>query len=110
MNKLLNDLIKSLGKNPLISSEDIQMVKRVMENVYLEKKMYAVTGVYPNFSYKKDRVPYDDLPRYVWYNIKYKQNRFLLVDGELLNYDLSLENKNHIEKVIISLKRDNKIE
>lgn len=101
MNKLLKDLIKSLKKEPASSLEEIQKVMMLFKDFYLEKKYYTIVDVYMNYTCTTPHLLlYRDLPYYVWYNMKYKDKRYICIDGKLLNYNLAEYEKNELNNVI----------
>lgn len=109
MNKLLKNLINKLTLNPLVSKEDIEKLKVLLKDFYLEKKNYEVLELYKNFSFNHQLKKYDELPYYIWYNlIKYKGDKlYIYIDGEILNPPASECDKMHLERLVKNYKEKN---
>lgn len=111
MNKLLKDLTKALKKHPAVSKEEIEMVKELFKYLNIQKRHYLVIGIYENNKswYTSEIKSYKDIPYEVWYNMKHRKNRFILIDGKLLNYNITDTQRKNLDDVIDNLKNNKNV-
>lgn len=104
LNKFLKKQIKFLKEEPLVTEEDIVEVKRLLNDCNIPQiNSYTVVGVYANNTYVSENVEKNKLLYHIWYNNKYKKQRYLVVEDILLNYP---DSKN-VKTIIARLKEQN---
>lgn len=109
MNELLEQKLEDLTENPMVSDKDLEILKELFKNFNLERKIYRIVGVYLNGSYVAEDKVFEEVPYYVWYHTKYKKDRKILIDGALLNYQLSEADMDRLNNRVYYLKNDKNV-
>lgn len=109
--KLFAKYIDLLKKEPAVTPDEIEKVKMLLKDFEIEKKYYTIVDIYPNYTcVYPHMISYKELLYYIWYNTKYKDKRYIVVDGNLLNYELTEEDKSLLNNVIEYLTENKNIQ
>ena len=115
MKKLVKIEIDRLQKNnPGVEKEDIEDLKNVFSDLYLDKKVYHVICIYPsNGSFVTLDIHWDELMYFVWYNRKYRKGRYIFIStdniGLLGGYRYSEQQKRNAQLSYMKIESEQKI-